>query len=162
MRTKPCLKIETVPPAPLDSAHGLIDHHSVGQSPTLVTVAAARCDESRDLWQATVAAIWPWKRHGYKGWSVAAATALDYAPRSTRRWACRGAPVSHAASLRIIALLERQLATLGELLHAWRAYAAERARIEATTTPGFRFRSFAASERSGWRSKPRIPQRGGS
>jgi hypothetical protein len=149
-----------MPPASPDPALEPIEANSVGQPPTLANTS--RDDRgSRELWRATVDAIWPWSKKLYRGYSVTAGEALGYQPATIRRWRGLHAPVSHAASLRIIALLERQLATLGELLHAWRAYAADRARIDATTTPGFRFRSFTATERSGWRSKPRIPHKGG-
>jgi hypothetical protein len=122
-----------------------------------IIVAPVRDAVSRTLWQATVAAIWPWRWHEYRGYSVAAATALNYAPKTVRRWLYAGHGVSHAASLRIIALLEARIAVLSELSTHWRRYAADRAVIEAQTTPGFKFRSFNATERAGWRSKPRAP-----
>ena len=159
MRTRSCVKIETTAPIPAGShADAPIEEDSMAALNAPIIVAPVRNGESRTLWQATVTAIWPWRWHEYRGYSVAAATALDYAPKTTRRWLYAGSDVSHAASLRIIALLETRIAVLSELLSHWRRYAADRAVIEAQTTPGFKFRSFSATERAGWRSKPRAPR----
>ena len=159
MRARPCVKIETTAPNPAETHAGaLIEERSVALDAAPISHAPVRNGESRTLWQATITAIWPWRWHEYRGYSVAAATALDYAPKTTRRWLYAGSDVSHAASLRIIALLETRIAVLSELLTHWRRYAADRAIHEAQTTPGFKFRSFSATERAGWRSKPRAPR----
>jgi len=158
MRTRSRIEIETAAPGLAEShADAPIEERSMA---ALITSPRAPRDgeESRALWRATVDAIWPWSKKLYRGYSVTAGEALGYASASIRRWRGRSAPVSHAASLRIIALLETRIAVLSELLTHWRRYAADRAVIEAQTTPGFKFRSFSATERDGWRSKPRTPR----
>jgi hypothetical protein len=164
MRARSCVKIETAAPGPAEShVDAPIYHPSISDDlPRSLAVAplhAAPHAPGADIWAATVAAIWPWRRGGYRGWSVASGEALGYAATTVRRWLIGGSRgVSHAASLRIIALLETRIAVLAELLVHWRRYAADRAVIEAQTTPGFKFRSFSATERAGWRSKPRAPR----
>ena len=136
------------------------DRSALGMAVSPLRVAS--CAPGGQLWADTVASIWPWRRGGYRGWSVAAADALSYSPRTLRAWlqtSSRG--VSHAASLRIIALLEARIGQATQLLHAWRLYAAERERLEATTPAPFSFRSMRAHERDGWRSKPRVARKKG-
>jgi len=114
-----------------------------------------------ELWRATMRACWPWAGHWtYRGATTEAGRSLGYATETVKRWLYPGSRgVTHAASLRIVALLRARIAVASELLRQWEAYAAERERIEAQTTPGFRFRSFRATERAVWRSKPRVERK---
>jgi hypothetical protein len=111
-----------------------------------------------ELWRATMRACWPWAGHWtYRGATTEAGRSLGYATETVKRWLYPGSRgVTHAASLRVIALLRARIAVASELLRQWETYAAERERIEAQTTPGFRFHSFRATERAVWRSRPRV------
>ena len=114
-------------------------------------------ERSRELWLATVTIVWPFTKRSYPGRNKLVGATLGYKPLTTARWGSRGAPVSSVAALKIAAYLEARIDVLTGLLRQWRAYAEQQARIEAQTHPGYRFRSFRASERSTWSTKIRSP-----